>query len=153
MRVRPAVLASAALAIALPALAPSARSAERTIEPGYWETTDQVVSPLPQSKTERRCIKLEDVAKFLQGPSNHNYSCTYPTREFHDGKIRLEGTCASKHSAPMPVTGDGAYSPSDYRIDAEVSAKMGALSLPVHFRSTGHRLGDECPAPPAPADK
>jgi hypothetical protein len=153
MRVRLALLAPAALAIVLPALAPRVQAAERTIEPGYWETTDQVVSPLPQSKTQKLCIKPEDVEKFLQGPSNHIYACTYPTREFHGGKIRLEGTCASKHSAPMPVTGEGAYSASDYRIDAEVSAKMGALSLPVHFRSTGHRLGDECPTQPSPADK
>ena len=144
MRLLFALLAPAAIAVALPALA-----ADRMPEPGYWETTDQVISPLPQTKTERRCLKPEDVAKFMQGPSNHIYTCTYPTREIHDGKIHLEGSCASKHAAPMPVTGDGAYSRTDFRVDAELSAKLGALSLPVHLRTTAHRLGDECPAAPA----
>ena len=31
---------------------------QTAILPGYWETTNQVTSPFPTKKTERRCISF-----------------------------------------------------------------------------------------------
>ena len=126
-------------------------AAQTTIEPGYWETTSQVISPLPTKKTERRCIRAEDVAKVIGGAPNRHYTCTYPTREVADGKIRLIGSCKTKNSDPVPISGEGVYTRDTLRLDAHVKAKLGGLTIPVHARTTGKRIGDICPTPPPAA--
>ena len=135
----PLALAAAVLAV------PASAQSPTPIEPGYWETTSQVVSPFPTKKTEKRCIKAEDVAKFIGGSPNRHYTCTYPTRDIADGKIRLAGSCKTKNSAPVPITGEGVYTRDSLRLDARVKAKVGGLVVPVHARTIGKRLGD-CPA-------
>ena len=143
--VTPLVLAAAA-AIAAPALA------QTTIAPGYWETTSKVISPVPTSKTERKCIRPEDIDKFIGGAPNRHYTCTYPTREVANGKIRLAGSCKTKNSAPVPISGEGVYTRDTLRLDARVEAKLGGLTVPVRARTEGKRLGDTSPEPrPAPA--
>jgi len=136
---------TAAFAVAAVLAGPAAAAAQTTILPGYWETTSQIVSPFPTSKTERRCIKAEDVDKFIAGSPNHNYTCTYPTKEIADGKIRLGGSCKTRDGEPVPVSGEGVYTPDSLRMDAYVKARIGALSIPVHARTSGKRLGDTCP--------
>ena len=89
-----------ALAFAAPAVA------QKAISPGYWETTSKVTSPFPTQKTEKRCIKPADVAKFMEGRINHIYTCTYPTKQVGDGKIKLAGSCATKDGAPVPIQGE-----------------------------------------------
>ncbi|MCR5880036.1 DUF3617 domain-containing protein [Phenylobacterium sp. J367] len=134
--------ALAALAVAAPAFA------ETPIAPGYWETTSQVISPIPTKKTEKRCIREEDVEKFMGGAPNRHYTCTYPTREVAGGKIRLIGSCKTKNSAPVPVTGEGVYTRDSLRLDARIEAKLGGMTVPVRARTSGKRIGDTCPAPP-----
>jgi hypothetical protein len=124
---------------------PTAAAAQTTILPGYWETTSQIISPFPTTKTERRCIKPEDVDKFIAGSPNHNYTCTYPTKEIGGGKIRLGGSCKTRDGEPVPVSGEGDYTADTLRLDAYVKAKIGALTIPVHARTNGKRLGDTCP--------
>lgn len=134
-----------ALALAVPA------HAETPIAPGYWETTSQVISPIPTKKTEKRCIREEDVEKFIGGAPNRHYTCTYPTREISGGRIRLVGSCKTKNSAPVPVTGQGTYTRDSLRLDARIQAKLGGLTVPVHARTSGKRIADACPAPEAAA--
>ncbi len=134
---------TAALGLAVlagPALAQSA------ISPGYWETTSKVTSPFPANKTERRCIKPADVAKFMEGKINHIYTCTYPTKEIAAGKIRLAGTCATKDGPPVPISGQGTFSPETMHIDARVSVSLGGLTVPVRASTDAKRLADTCPA-------
>ena len=138
-------------ALALAAALAGPAAAQTTIEPGYWETTSQVVSPFPTKKTERRCIRAEDVAKVIGGAPNRHYTCTYPTREIADGKIRLVGSCKTKNSDPVPVTGEGVYTSDRLRLDARVQARIGGLSIPVHSRTNGKLFGDVCAAPAADA--
>lgn len=138
-------LLAAAAALAGPA------AAQNAITPGYWELTNQVLSPLPSKKVEKRCIKPEEVVKFMQGPSNHIYKCSYPTREIGGGKIRLAGTCASKDRS-FPITGEGVFTADTMRVDAQVKMKLAGLSLAGHARTTAKRLGD-CPADTAAAGK
>jgi hypothetical protein len=135
----------AAFAAAAVLAGPAAAAAQTTILPGYWETTSQIVSPFPTTKTERRCIRPEDVDKVLAGSPNHNYTCTYPTKDIHGGKIRLEGSCKTKNSDPVPVSSEGVYTKESLRLDAYVKAKVGGLTIPVHARTSGKRLGDTCP--------
>lgn len=139
----------AAFAVAAACLAgPGAAATPTTILPGYWETTSQVISPFPTSKTERRCIRPQDVDKFIAGSPNHNYTCTYPTKQIGDGKIRLGGSCKTKNSGPVPITGEGVYTEETLRLDAHVRAKIGAVTIPVHARTSGKRISETCPAEP-----
>lgn len=133
-----------AAAVALPAAAQPP-----PIAPGYWETTSQIISPLPTKKTEKRCIREEDVDKFIGGAPNRHYTCTYPTREISGGKIRLVGSCKTKNSDPVPISGEGVYTRDSLRLDARVRAKLGGLTVPVHARTSARRIGDACPAPTA----
>ena len=135
--------------LSLPFLAFSGlATAETGVTPGYWETTNQVLSPFPTRKVEKRCIKPAEVAKFMQGPSNHIYTCTYPTRDIAGGKIRLVGSCKTRDGKPVPITGEGAYTGDTFRVDAKIQTQIGGFALPVHARTTARRLGDDCPANP-----
>jgi len=133
------LLAAPLLAAAAPAVA------QRAISPGYWETTSKVTSPFPTHKTERRCIKPSDVAKFMEGKINHIYTCTYPTKRVGEGKIRLEGTCATRDGPDIPISGSGTYSADSMHIEARIAPKIGGLSIPVRASTDAHRLGDACP--------
>jgi hypothetical protein len=125
------------------------------IDPGYWETTNRVLSPMRTTKTERRCIGPAQVAKFMEGPGNHIYRCTYPTKVFRDGEILLKGTCRSRNSAPFPIEGRGSYSHDSFHLDAHASAPFGPIHLPIHAVTDARRLGDSCPArePPPTSDE
>ncbi|WP_165837251.1 DUF3617 domain-containing protein [Phenylobacterium hankyongense] len=130
-----------AAAIAAPAAAqPSA------IQPGYWETTNRVTSPFPTRKVERRCIKPSDVAKFMEGPSNHIYTCTYPTRQIADGKIRLAGSCKTREGKPVPISGQGVFTSDSFHLDARVETQVGGVTIPVRASTDAKRLADACPA-------
>jgi hypothetical protein len=131
-----------ALAVAAPALAQTA------INPGYWETTNQVTSPFPTKKVERRCIRPAEVAKFMNGPSNHIYTCTYPVREIGDGQIRLAGSCKTRDGKPVPITGEGVFTADTFRLDARIETEFAGLTVPVRARTTARRLGDDCPTAP-----
>jgi hypothetical protein len=139
MRFLPTLLP--ALLFATPALA-----AEPPIKPGYWETTSQIISPFPTKKTEKRCIRAEDVDRFIGGAPNRHYTCTYPTREIAGGRIKLAGSCKTKNSEPVPVTGEGTYTPDSLSLEARIRAKLGGLTVPVQARTSGKRIGDTCPA-------
>ncbi|HEY8571132.1 DUF3617 domain-containing protein [Phenylobacterium sp.] len=139
MKTLPALLLAATLAAGPAAAQPT------PIAPGYWETTSQVISPFPTKKTEKKCIRAEDIDKFIGGSPNRHYTCTYPTREVANGKIRLAGSCKTKNSQPVPITGEGVFTRDTLRLDAYVKAKVGGLNVPVHARTSGKRIADTCP--------
>ena len=123
--------------------------AQAAISPGYWETVSKVTAPFPTQKTERRCLKPSDVAKFMEGKINHIYTCTYPTREIGGGKIRLEGTCATRDGPPVPISGSGTFSSENMHLEARISPQLGGLTIPVRAVTDARRLSDTCPADPA----
>jgi hypothetical protein len=143
---------SAAAAVLIFALAAPAASADhpKAIAPGYWETTNQVLSPIRSSKVERRCIRPEEVAKFMEGPSNHIYRCTYPTRVVSRGTIRLKGSCTTKKGPPVPVSGEGSFTRDTFHMEARVAAQLGPMTVPIRAVTDARRLGDDCPAADAP---
>jgi hypothetical protein len=134
-------------AVALAALAGPAAAQPQTIAPGYWETTNSVVSPMRSTKTERRCILPKDVAKFMEGPSNHIYHCTYPTRIITAGTIQLKGSCATRDGKPIPVSGQGTFTRDTFHMEARVAAQLGPMTVPVRAVTDARRIGDECPPP------
>jgi hypothetical protein len=135
------------------ALVPSAAAtAPQTIRPGYWESTNKLLSPIKQSKTERRCITPADVEKFLSGPSNRHYACTYPTKVFAGGKITLKGTCVSKKGRKVAVQGSGSYTPTSFDLTAEIATEFLGLDITGKASTEARRIADNCPPPePKPA--
>lgn len=130
-------------ALAIAAAAPAA--AQKAISPGYWETTSKVTSPFPTQKTERRCIKPADVSEFMEGKINHIYTCTYPTKEIGAGKIRLQGSCATRDGPAIPITGQGDFTSDTLHLEARISPQIGGLTIPVRASTDAKRLADSCP--------
>jgi hypothetical protein len=131
--------------------ATGAALAQTAISPGYWETTSKVISPFPTHKTERRCLKPADVSKFMEGKINHIYTCTYPTKDIGGGKIRLQGTCATRDGPAIPISGTGTFTAETMHLEAHITPQIGGLNIPVTASTDAKRLGDACPAPDAPA--
>lgn len=145
---KPLIAALLALAVASPALA-----APSAIKPGYWESTNRLLSPIKQTKTEKRCITPADVDKFMSGPSNRHYKCTYPTKVIEGGKIVLKGTCVSKKGRKVAVQGQGAYTQTSFNLTAEIATEFLGLDIAGKASTEARRIGDTCPPPePKPAD-
>ena len=119
------LLAMSASVLSLAAVSAPALAQEQTILPGYWDVTNKVSAIISQTKTEKRCITPADVEKFMSGPSNRHYTCTYPTKVFSGGKIRLKGTCVSKKQRKVEVQGTGAYTPTSFNLTAEIATEFG----------------------------
>jgi len=139
-----ALIASAAPAVVHAATPP--------IQPGYWESTNKLLSPIRQTKVERRCITPADVDKFLAGPSNRHYKCTYPHKIIAGGKISLKGTCVSKKGRKVEVEGAGAYNPTSFNLTASIATEFLGLDIAGKASTEARRIGDVCPAPEAKTD-
>jgi len=142
---RPAAILLAG-AIAGLAAAP-ALAAGSPIQPGYWESTNRLLSPIKQTKTERRCITPADVDKFVSGPSNRHYACTYPTKVFAGGRITLKGTCVSKKGHKVAVQGAGSYTPTSFDLTAEIATEFLGLDITGKASTEARRIADTCPPP------
>ncbi|MCR5875938.1 DUF3617 domain-containing protein [Phenylobacterium sp. J426] len=143
---------AAALILALPLLAsPAARAAPQAIEPGYWESTNKLLSPIRQTKVERRCITPAEVDKFMAGPSNRHYTCTYPHKVIAGGRISLKGTCVSKKGRKVAVQGSGAYTPTSFNLTASIATEFLGLDIAGKASTEARRIGDVCPASETPA--
>jgi hypothetical protein len=118
-----------------------------TIRPGYWESENTVGFPIGSTKTDRRCITQKDVAKVMEGPSNHIYRCEYPEHSAGGGQISFAGTCVDKKGFRVGISGHGTYTETTLNMSAVV--KIGPLG--VEASTVAHRLGDVCP-PPAPVN-
>ena len=134
----------------LSGLASPVAAAAPAIRPGYWESTNRLLSPIRQTSTEQRCITAAEVDKFMAGPSNRHYACTYPTRRIADGRIRLKGTCVSKKGHRIAVAGSGVYTPTSFSLTAEIATQFLGLDILGKASTDARRLGDTCPAPPRP---
>lgn len=132
-------------------IASSAAASGTTIQPGYWESTNTVVSPFYSSKTERRCITPSDVDKFMAGPSNRHYDCVYPSNRITGGKIHLKGTCTSHKGRKVAVSGSGTYTLTSFHLDAIIATTFWGIPLSGRASTDARRIGDSCPAPESPS--
>ncbi|MGA0604515.1 DUF3617 domain-containing protein [Phenylobacterium sp. VNQ135] len=144
-------IAAALLLAALPVLATSAaHAAPQAIQPGYWESTNKLLSPIRQTKVERRCITPAEVDKFMAGPSNRHYKCTYPHKVIEGGRISLKGTCVSKKGRKVAVEGSGAYTQTSFNLTASIATEFLGLDIAGKASTEARRIGDVCPAPETP---
>ena len=131
----------------LAAFAAAPALAAPAIQPGYWESTNKLLSPIKQTSTEKRCITPADVDKFMAGPSNRHYACTYPTKVISGGVITLKGTCVSKKGQKVAVKGSGSYTPTSFTLTADVATEFFGLDIQGRASTEAHRIGDTCPQP------
>lgn len=136
LRLVPLVLAGAAAPAA-------AAEPAHAVLPGYWEYTASTALSAPS--TDRRCVRPEEIDKFVSGPSNRHYRCEYPTRELVDGRARFVGTCVSKHGASYPVRWSGTYAPERFDLHGTVSPNVIGLTIPVTATIAARRLSPTCP--------
>lgn len=135
----------AALGLGLAAAAGAAHAADGKPQPGYWEVTNTATLLFTSKKVEHRCLVASEINKFMTGPSNRHYACTYPTRVVGDGHIRLAGSCATKKGQVAKITAQGTYSPVTFRLNATLSTKIGGIPLSGAATTSARRLGDTCP--------
>jgi hypothetical protein len=126
------------------ALAGAAR-AQDSIQPGYWESVDQVVSPLPSSKTERRCITPKDVARFMSCYINHHYECACPEETIGGGKITFKGQCVDHKGQHVNIEGRGVFTATTLHMTARANFRILGLPMDADAATDAHRLGDTCP--------
>ncbi len=128
--------------------APAARD-ENRILPGYWEYTNRLEFLFTDTKVEKRCVKPEDVDKFLAGPSNRHYKCDYPTRVVGGGKARFEGVCRDKRGREAKVSAVGSYAPKAFHLDATLGTSIGGLPISPTASVDAKWLAADCPDPDA----
>ncbi|MCG9916267.1 MAG: DUF3617 domain-containing protein [Phenylobacterium sp.] len=136
--------ALAPLALALLALAGPAAAAD-SILPGYWESTNRMLSPIRTTDVEKRCLTKADVEKFMMGPSNRHYTCTYPTRSFAGGKILLKGSCVSKKGREVAVSGEGNFTPTTFKLVANIATTFAGIPVSGRASTEARRLSETCP--------
>ena len=118
-----------------------------TIRPGYWESVNKIVYPLPKTSIDRRCITSKDVAKFLMGPSNHIYACTYPTQSAGHGQLSFAGECVDKKGRRVQISGHGTYTETTLQMTADVTFRLAGVPISGEATTDAHRIGDTCPDP------
>jgi hypothetical protein len=149
MNRKPALLLAALATTGAAAMStPVAAEGPYPINPGYWEAKTTFMGLI--SQTDRWCVKPKDIAKFLSGPSNHIYRCTYPINQVSGGRMHFDGTCIqTKHGQvrqTIKLHGDGEYTPTTMHMTA--SGKMTFLGMPVSGGASAqaHFISESCPA-------
>lgn len=132
------------MAAALGAAAAPAVAAQDTIETGYWEARTNWLGLT--GSTERWCVKPKDVAKFLSGPSNHIYHCTYPLSVAADGVIRFDGRCVDKKGQEIRLHGEGQYTPHTVHMAATGSTRLFGLDIAGQASVDARFISPTCPS-------
>ena len=133
-------LALAALALSAPAMG----EPREPIDTGLWEAHTVFLGLI--GKTERWCIKPADIAKFLSGPSNHIYHCTYPENSAEAGKIHFKGTCVDKKGQTIKLQGDGDYTETAMHMKASGSTQWMGIPIGGGATADAHFISADCPA-------
>ena len=138
-------LAGAGLALAAPAtFAQPAAAADGAskVRPGLWRYESKV--SIFGGKTETKCLKREEIERFLFNPCNSHHICTYPVKQIGNGHMHLEGQWVEKKGGgKIPVTADGTYTATTVNMDAHIKVLGG---IPVSGTIKGTWLSVPCPA-------
>ncbi len=139
-------LAPTLTALAL-AAAPALHAEPQTVQPGYWEATSKVLSPIHSARTERRCIAQKDVTRFMSCYINHHYTCVCPDSAYTGGRIRFQGVCTDAKGRKVAIRGEGDYTPTTLHMSARVTFRLAGLPIDGEAVTDAHRIADDCPAP------
>lgn len=125
-------------------LAGVARAQDR-IRPGYWESVEQVVSPLAGSQTDRRCVTPKDVSRFMSCYINHHYECACPEESIGGGRIAFKGRCVDHKGQQVDIEGTGVFTATTLHMTARANFKILGLPVDADAATDAHRLGATCP--------
>lgn len=139
------VLALAAAGLALTASTGAAQAQpepDTKVRPGYWRYETKV--SIFGGSSETKCLKREEIERFLFNPCNRHHICTYPVKQVGNGKLHLEGQWVKKKNGgkPIPVAADGTYTPTTLNMTARVKV----LGMNVTGQIHGTWISDSCPA-------
>ena len=134
--------AGLAMATSPSAAQPQGPVAEATkVRPGYWRYTTKV--SIFGGSTENKCLRKEEIERFLFNPCNHHHVCTYPVKQIGGGRLHLEGQWVEKKKGTrIPVTADGSYTPTTINMTARIKILGG---IPVSGQIQGAFISDTCP--------
>lgn len=134
----------AALAVLGPAAALRAQPVNDAspLQPGWWEFKTKVLGLTVES--DKRCIDAEDVAKFMTGPCNRHHTCTYPVKEFANGKALFDGYWQDKKGRRAKVRATGNYTLKTFNLDAKGTTTQG---IPMAATMNARWLSATCPDP------
>lgn len=138
-RLLPLILATI---VAAPSIA---AAAEPPIEPGCWQSTNEVTSPFHSTSRNQRYISAADVDRFLSGPINHHYTCVYPTHEVGNGNLVMKGVCTDNKGRQVKVDSRGTYTRTSFRVEASIATTLLGIPVSGHAVTEARRTGDTCP--------
>ena len=135
------LLAAAALAVL--ANTAVATAAETPILPGLWKYSAKVLFGIAEVESGRRCLKAEEVERFMAFPGNRHYKCEYSTKSIANGQVNMQGVCVDKKGRQAPIRARGTYSPENFRLNINLRTTNG---IPVSGVMTAQRVSAACPA-------
>ena len=135
------LLAAAALAVLADAAAASA--AETPILPGLWKYSARVLLGIAEVEGGRRCIKADEVERFMAFPGNRHYKCEYSKKTIANGRVEMQGACVDKKGRRAPIRAQGAYTPENFRLNINLRTTNG---IPLSGVMTAQRVSATCPA-------
>ena len=135
------LLAAGALAVLANTAAASA--AETPILPGLWKYSAKVLLGLAEVEGGRRCLKADEVEKFIAFPGNRHYKCQYDTKTVADGVVDMQGACVDKKGRRAPIKATGTYAPENFKLNIRLTTTNG---IPLAGTMTAQRVSAACPA-------
>jgi len=137
------LIAAGALALLANVAVASQAATPTPILPGYWKYSAKTMLGLINVKSERRCIKAEEVERFIAFPGNKHYKCEYETKSVGDGQVNMAGACVDKKGRRAPIRARGTYTPESFRLNVNLTTTNG---IPLSGTMTAQRISPDCPA-------
>lgn len=119
--------------------APAAQEEELPLAPGFWTSH---VSAIVLSGNERRCLRPQDIGRYVHGWSNSVYACTYPVSTVGGGQVVWQGTCTSRGGRVLTIDAHGTYTQTTLRVTGHVGSRLAGMRLNVPFTMEARRLGE-----------
>ena len=121
----------------------AATAAETPILPGLWKYSAKVLFGLAEVEGGRRCIKAEEVERFIAFPGNRHYKCDYTTKSIANGQVTMQGACVDKKGRRAPIRARGTYTPESFRLNINLTTTNG---IPLSGVMSAQRVSATCPA-------
>ena len=133
----------AASVLAVVANTAAASAAETPILPGLWKYSAKVLFGLAEVEGGRRCLKADEVEKFIAFPGNRHYKCEYSRKTVANGVVDMQGACVDKKGRSAPIRARGTYTPENFRLNINLKTTNG---IPLSGVMTAQRVSATCPA-------
>lgn len=132
-------LPAATTVLAQPAAPATAAEEALPLAPGFWASH---VSATVISGNDRRCLRPQDINRYVHGWSNSIYACTYPVSTVGGGHVVWQGTCSSRGGRILTIDARGTYTQTNLHVTGHVGSRLAGVRLRVPFTMDARRLGD-----------